>query len=244
VAIPHCEAKPDGDGFRLDGVKTHVIDAATADELVVTAAVEGVPGAFVVPADRVRHEPMRGLDVSRPLGTVHLDGVHVSTDRRLGGAADPAVGIRRVLEVATVALAAETLGTCQVIFDLTLDYAKVREQFDRPIGSFQALKHQFADQYVALERTRAVILFAAMTLAEDDPRRALAAAMAKAAAGDAQRRVVAGGIQLHGGIAYTWEHDVQLLVKRAMVGDALLGNAPLQRQRIADLLELPRVPAA
>ena len=134
--------------------------------------------------------------------------------------------------------ALETVGTCQSIFDLALDHAKTREQFGVPIGSFQAIKHKFADMLVALERARATCYFAALTIAEDDDRRALATSMAKAAAGDCQRLVAQEGIQILGGIGYTWEHDMHLYVKRAKAGDALLGTAGRHRLKVADLIGL------
>src|SRR5207248_2161621 len=120
--------------------------------------------------------------------------------------------------------------------DVALDHAKTRHQFGVPIGSFQAVKHKLADMFVAVERARACVWFAALTIAEDDERRALATSMAKAAAGDAQRLVVQDGIQLMGGIGYTWEHDMHLYVKRAKAGDAMLGTAAEHRLRVAALL--------
>jgi alkylation response protein AidB-like acyl-CoA dehydrogenase len=114
----------------------------------------------------------------------------------------------------------------------------VREQFGVPIGSFQAIKHKFADLLVALERARATCYFAALTIAEDDDRRALATSMAKAAAGDCQRLVAQEGIQVLGGIGYTWEHDMHLYVKRAKAGDALLGTAGRHRLRVAEFIGL------
>jgi alkylation response protein AidB-like acyl-CoA dehydrogenase len=144
--------------------------------------------------------------------------------------------LSRAVEEATVALALETVGTCQAIFDMTLDYAKNREQFGVPIGSFQAVKHKFADMYVALERARATAYFAAVTIAEDDERRTVATSMAKAAVGDAQRLIAQEGIQTLGGIGYTWEHDMHLLVKRAKSGDALFGTAADHRAKVADHL--------
>ena len=128
------------------------------------------------------------------------------------------------------------VGTAQAIFDMTHAYALQREQFGVPIGSFQAIKHKFADMMVALERARATSYFAALTIAEQDPRRASASSVAKAAAGDCQRLLGKEGIQIHGGIGYTWEHDMHLLVKRMKAGEALLGNAMWHRARIADLL--------
>jgi alkylation response protein AidB-like acyl-CoA dehydrogenase len=130
------------------------------------------------------------------------------------------------------------VGTCQSIFDVALAYAKERHQFGVPIGSFQAIKHKFADMLVALERARATSYFAAATIAEDDDRRSLAVAMAKAAAGDAQRLVAQAGIQIMGGIGYTWEHDMHLYVKRAKTGDALLGTSSDHRARVARIIGL------
>ena len=137
-----------------------------------------------------------------------------------------------------MALALATVGTCRRIFELTLEYAKVREQYERPIGSFQALKHRLADMYLAVERATALGYFAALTIAEDDPRRAEAAALAKAAAGDCQRLLVGDGLQLHGGIGFTWEHDLHFLLKRAKAGDALFGTAAAHRARLARRLGL------
>jgi alkylation response protein AidB-like acyl-CoA dehydrogenase len=169
---------------------------------------------------------------------VRLDGVRLPVDHVLGTAGAAAPLVRRALEEATTALALEVVGTCQTIFDVALDHAKVRHQFGVPIGSFQAVKHKLADMYVALERARATCYFAAATIGEDDPRRTMAASMAKAAAGDCQRLVAQDGIQLLGGIGYTWEHDMHLYVKRAKAGEALFGSAAFHRSRVADLLGL------
>jgi alkylation response protein AidB-like acyl-CoA dehydrogenase len=167
-----------------------------------------------------------------------LDGTIVDRDRVLDASSDVGDAIDRAVGEATAALALEMVGTCQSIFDLALDYAKEREQFGVPIGSFQAIKHKFADMLVALERARATAYFAAATIAEDDSRRPLAISMAKAAAGDAQRLLAKEGIQILGGIGYTWEHDMHLYVKRAKTGDALLGTSSDHRARVARMLGL------
>jgi alkylation response protein AidB-like acyl-CoA dehydrogenase len=192
----------------------------------------------VVPADAagVTVEPVHAFDPSRPIATVSFDRVHVDDDRVLRGGG-PDAG-RRALEEATVALALETVGTCQAIFDVALAYAKDRHQFGVPIGSFQSVKHKFADLLVAVEKARATCYFAVATIAEDDARRTLATSMAKSAAGDCQRLLAQEGIQIHGGIGYTWEADVHLYVKRAKTGDALLGTAREHRARVADLIGL------
>jgi alkylation response protein AidB-like acyl-CoA dehydrogenase len=133
-------------------------------------------------------------------------------------------------------MAAMTVGACRKIFETTVDYAKVREQFDRPIGSFQAIKHRLVDMYLAVERASALVHYAALTIAEDTSDRGQVAVAAKAAAGDCQRLVVEDGLQLHGGIGYTWEQDLHFLLKRAKTGDALFGSAVAQRAELAQLL--------
>ena len=237
-------AAPDGDGWRLSGEKHSVLGAADADEVAVVARVEGSSGddgvaAFVVPCDDLTVTSLQALDMSRNLATVSLDGARVPSDRVLGAPGpETATAIRRAIEEAVVALALEAVGVCQAILDITLDYAKHREQFGVPIGSFQAIKHKFADMLVMLERARATGYYAALTLAEDDERRSLAASTAKAAAGDAERLMSKEGIQIHGGIGYTWEHDMHLYVRRAKTDGLLLGTAADHRARIADLLGL------
>jgi alkylation response protein AidB-like acyl-CoA dehydrogenase len=237
-------ATPDGDGFVLRGAKETVVEASTADEIAVIARTPGTRGddgvgAFVVPRADIRLDPVDALDATRPLARVSLDGVRIGTDRALG---DPgpatAAAVRRAVEVATTALAVETVGAAQAIFDITLAYAKQREQFGAPIGSFQAIKHKFADMLVALERARATSYFAALTIAEDDDRRALATSTAKAAAGDCAALLAKEGIQIHGGIGYTWEHDMHLYVRRVKSSSLLFGIAAQHRARVADLIGL------
>ncbi len=233
----------DGGTARLDGEKRFVVEGDAVDEIVVVARTPGTAGddgitAVVVPAAAVHTTPVRSLDASRRLAHVTLDGVRVDASRVLGGASGPAVAaaLRHAVEEATVALALEMVGTAQTIFDVTLEYAKQREQFGVPIGSFQAIKHKFADMIVVLERARATGYFAALTIAENDPRRATATSVAKAAAGDCQRLLAKEGIQIHGGIGYTWEHDMHLYVKRVKSGEALFGTSATHRAKIADLL--------
>ena len=237
-------ATPDGAGFVLHGMKQTVVEASSADEIAVIARTpdtrgdDGV-GAFVVARADLGVEPIEALDASRPLARVALDGVRVDADRALGAPGPgTAVAVRRAVDVATTALAVETVGAAQAIFDITLAYAKQREQFGSPIGSFQAIKHKFADMLVALERARATSYFAALTIAEDDDRRALATSTAKAAAGDCAALLAKEGIQIHGGIGYTWEHDMHLYVRRVKSSSLLFGNAAQHRARVADLIGL------
>jgi alkylation response protein AidB-like acyl-CoA dehydrogenase len=233
----------DGDGVVVAGAKRAVMEAAAVDELVIVARDPGTTGddgvrAVLVPRALVAAQPVRAFDGSRGIAHVQLDGVRVGADRVLGGLDAPSrpATVRGVVEEATVALALEMVGVSQAIFDVTLDYAKQREQFGVPIGSFQAVKHKFADMMVAIERARSTAYFAALTIAEDDPRRATATAVAKIAAGDCQRLLAKEGIQLHGGIGYTWEHDMHVYVKRAKSGEPLFGTSAYHRARLAELL--------
>ena len=227
-------------GWALHGRKEAVLDGAEADEVLVLARAAGTSGrdglgAFVVPAAGLAARPHRSLDPTVPLADLDLDGVVVPPERVVAapGSAGAADALDRATQEATVALAVGTVGACRAIFEQTVAYAKVREQYGRPIGSFQALKHRMADMYLAVERAASLGWFAALTIAEDDPRRADAASMAKAAAGECQRLVVKDGLQLHGGIGMTWENDLHFWLKRAVAGDALYGNAAHHRARLA-----------
>ena len=202
----------------------HVLCGGEVDVIAVVEDGELV----IVPSSS--STPVNSLDASRTLVNVGvIDGPRLTISD---------AGVRRALEEMTVAIAFELVGTCQTIFDTNLEYAKERQQFGVPIGSFQAVKHKLANMFVAIQRARALCIFAAATINEDDPRRSTATSAAKAAAGDCQRLVTQDGIQLLGGIGYTWEHDQHFFVKRAKVSDALLGNASYHRQRIADALGL------
>jgi alkylation response protein AidB-like acyl-CoA dehydrogenase len=232
----------DGTDVLLSGEKRFVVEGDSVDELVVIAREPGSSGddgvrAIVVPVSAVRTKPVHSLDGSLRAVHVDLDGVRVESNRALGdGTSSSTAALRRALEEATVATALELVGIAQTIFDVTLDYAKQREQFGVPIGSFQAIKHKFADMIVMLERARATGYFAALTIAEDDPRRTTATSVAKVAAGECQRLLSKEGIQIHGGIGYTWEHDMHLYVKRAKSLEPLFGSSSTHRSRIADLL--------
>lgn len=232
-------------GWALRGTKGHVVDGATADEVVVVARLAGTTGTeglgvLVVPGDQLAADPRTVMDPTLPVATLVLDGAEVDGERVLVEPGDPRAGgvAERALEQATTAMSLSTVATCRAVFEMTLQYAKDREQFGRPIGSFQAIKHRLAEVYLAVERATALAYFAALTIAEDDPRRAVATSMAKAAAGDCQRLTVRDGLQLHGGVGFTWEHDLHFLLKRAKAGDLLLGSGAGHRARLGQLLGL------
>ncbi len=231
-------ARAEGRGWVLHGEKAFVLDGAFADDAVVLARAQEGLGLFVVPGSSLRTTPVDALDPSLRLVHVGLDGITVPAGDVLAPPGTAPALLERCLSEGAVAAAALIVGTCQDILDRTIDYAKTRKQFDQPIGRFQAVKHKLADMYVAVERARSLVYFAALTIAEDDPRRDIATSMAKAAAGDCQRLVTEDGLQLHGGIGYTWEYDLHLYLKRAKSLEVLLGDSRLHRKKIARQLGL------
>ncbi|MEY2398550.1 MAG: hypothetical protein QOJ00_1724 [Actinomycetota bacterium] len=240
-----------GDGWELRGEVRHVIDGATADEIAVIAITDEGPAVFAVERAAVTAIPLRTLDPTLPVATVSFDGVRVS-GARVWASSDTtpdtaavemysnsvAGAIERAMGEAITAMALSTVATCRRIFEITLDYAKMREQFGKPIGSFQAVKHRFANMYLAVEKASSLAYFAALTIAEDDPRRATAPSMAKASASECQRLLVTDGLQLHGGIGFTWENDLHFWLKRAKTTDFLFGSGPAHRARLAQSMGL------
>lgn len=233
-------------GWVLNGTKSWVLDGATADQIAVVARAEGSTGAdglgvFVVPGSSARATAQPGIDPTMPLAELTFEDTPVPD---AGVLAEPGPAVAgpagRAVQEATACLATATTGTCRTIFETTLSYAKDRQQYGRPIGSFQALKHRLVGMYTRLERSAALNAFAALAIAEDDEQRELAVSMAKAAAGDSQRLMVGEGIQLHGGIGFTWENDLQLFLKRAKTGDFLFGTGRAHRSAVARLSGLSR----
>lgn len=239
-----------GGEWVIEGRKAFVFDGQRAETTLVVA--RGAPGrgatggshedigVFALPAGAFEARPTELIDPSQPLAEIELDGVTVAPDSVLVEPGDPRgpLAVRRALEQATAALAVALTGTCRTIFEVTLQYTKDRQQFGRPIGSFQAIKHRLVDMFLSLERASSLAYFAALTIAEDDPRRSVAVSMAKAAAGDCQRLVVQDGLQLHGGIGFMWEQNLHLYLKRAKSSDLLFGGAASHRAAVARALGL------
>jgi alkylation response protein AidB-like acyl-CoA dehydrogenase len=224
-------AAPSGDGWVLNGVARNVMDGATADEIAVV--VNG--HLFVVPSSSVTVTPLVVIDPTLPLANLTLTDVHVRGERVT---TDVPGEVQRAMGEAITAMALSVVGTCRVIFETTLEYAKVREQFGKPIGSFQALKHRFAKMYLELEKAASLAYFAALTIAEDDERRNVAPSMAKAAASDCQRLIVTDGLQLHGGVGFTWENDLHFWLKRAKTCDFMFGGGTAHRAYVARAMGL------
>ena len=234
-----------GGKYTLSGTKLFVHDAHTADALVVAARTRPGAGAdgvslFLLPRGTKGLEVtlLPTMDQTRKLCEVALSDVTVGSDALLGAAGAGWAPLARVLDRATVALCAEMCGGAQKVLDMTVEYAKIRQAFGRPIGSYQGVKHRAADMLVDVENSKSITYYAAWALDENAAEAPLAVSMAKAYVSDAYRRVAAAGIQLHGGIGFTWEHDLHLYFKRAKGSEFTFGDATHHRERVAQLVNL------
>ena len=238
------EAKPAGGGWRLDGVKLFVPDAEGADFTVVAARTRG-EGEEGISLFLVKGRPkgmtvtqLKTLDMTRRWNEVRFDGVELDADALMGVANKGWVPLKRALEWATAGLCAEMIGGTQKVLEASTEYAKTRHQFGKPIGIYQAVSHKLADMLVLSESGRSATYYAAWTVEADAPDRSLASSMAKAYVSDAYRKVAGDGIQVHGGIGFTWEHDMHLYFKRAKASEVTLGDATYHRELVAQALDL------
>ena len=231
-------------GFVLSGIKLFVPDAHLSDALVVAvrtrdgSTMEDGVSLFLAPKDTagLGITPLPTIDETRKLCEVRLDNVAVPGAALLGERHGGWPALARVLDRAIVALCAEMCGGAQQVLDMTTAYAKIRVAFGKPIGSYQGVKHQAADMLVAIENAKSLTYYAAWAVDEGLSEAPLAVSMAKAYASDAYRKVAGAGIQLHGGIGFTWEHDLQLYFKRAKASEVAFGDATWHRERVARLL--------
>jgi alkylation response protein AidB-like acyl-CoA dehydrogenase len=239
-------ARPTGNGFTLNGTKLFVLDAHLADVLVVVArtdqgrtAEDGI-SLFLVPkgAKGLEVTLLPTMDQTRKLCEVTFTDLTVPADALLGARNSGWAPLARVIERATVALCAEMCGGAQRVLDMTTEYAKIRIAFGKPIGSYQGVKHRAADMLVDVENAKSLTYYAAWTMDENAPEAPLAASMAKAYVSDAYRKVSGAGIQLHGGIGFTWEHDLHLYFKRAKSSEFTFGDATYHREKVAQLISL------
>jgi len=228
----------DGDLFTLTGKKFFVPDADTADLLICVA--RNGDGLALLPVERrtegVGITPMPTMDATRKVYEVEFENVSIAAANLLGADGDARRALDGALEVATVALCAEMIGGMQWILDTSVEYAKTRHQFGRVIGSFQAVQHQCADMLLLTESSRSAAYYAAWALTENDPMAQTSVSMAKAYCSDAFREVANRGVQIHGGIGFTWEHDLQLYYKRSKSSETMFGDATFHRERIARLV--------
>ncbi|MEU7814008.1 acyl-CoA dehydrogenase family protein [Pseudonocardia sp. NPDC049154] len=222
-------------GFALTGHKNFVLDGMAADLFVVSARTEAGLALFAVRADAagLTRTALETLDRTRKQARLELAGVEARLIGEDGAAEAVLAGTR---DLALTLLSAELVGTAQWCLDTTVEYAKMRTQFGRRIGSFQAVKHRLADMLLGLESARAAVYEAARVAVEDPAALPVAAAAAKAVASDAATFAATETIQLHGGIGFTWEHDAHLYYRRAHADALLFGDATRQRERLAVLL--------
>jgi alkylation response protein AidB-like acyl-CoA dehydrogenase len=215
-----------GDGVTLTGSAGPTVYAPSADVAIVLTPTD----VFAVDlADAGRPEPLSAMDRTRELGLLTFES---TPGIRIGGPEAAAV----LLDRCATAASAEMLGAADEVLAMTVAYSKDRVQFGKPIGSFQAIKHKLADALVDVEGMRSTAYYSAWCAAADDAERSLAASMAKSWCSDASRRVMGAGLQAHGGIGFTWEHDMHLYVKRAQLDQVSFGDAGYHRDRIATLL--------
>ena len=237
-------ARQKSGGWQLDGVKTFVLDAGIADYVIVAARTrgEGEDGItlFLVEKDApgLSVRPLETLDQTRRWYELRFHEMQLGADAVMGAPDRSWPQLKRALEWSTAALCAEMVGGLQKVLETSTEYAKTRHQFGKPIGVYQAVSHKLADMLVLSESGRSATYYAAWAVDADAPDRALASSMAKAYVSDAYRKVAGDGIQVHGGIGFTWEHDMHLYFKRAKSSEVTLGDATYHRELVAQALDL------
>ena len=223
------EARADGDGIVLDGEKVLVMDAAAADFFLV-ATSDGRRHLVERGADGVAVTPATSIDLTRRLYSVSFEGVRLAPEDSLPA---PEADYHQVFFRLCVALAAESTGIAQRTMEMAVEYAKDRQQFGRPIGAYQAVSHRCAQMLLETENSRSAVYGAAWAADSNPEGLPLAASIAKAYSSDAGWRVPDAAIQVHGGIGFTWEHDLHFFLKRGRANAALYGDARWHRERVA-----------
>lgn len=237
-----CTAKKTKGGWTLNGSKAFVLEAPGADVWLVAARTKaGKDGAgislFVVEKGQkgVSLAAIESLDLTRRFGELRLKNVAVTKDALVGGEHQGWKLLARVLDLACVGIAADSLGGAAKALQMAVEYAHMREQFGRKIGSFQAVKHIAAEMAAEVEPSRSLVWYAAWAWDHRPKEAARLAAMAKASLGDIYSRTVRRSTEIHGGIGFTWEFDLQLWFKRAHVAETLFGDPSFHRERVAAL---------
>jgi len=234
-----------GSGYTLRGKKSYVLDGHTADLLIVAARSEQSKGAegvslFLVPSDAegVKRAWLPTMDQTRRLAAIELGDVAVPADALLGEEGRGWELSERTLDLGRIALAAEQVGAAERCLEMSVDYAKVRKQFGRPIGSFQAIKHKCADMLTMIESARSAAFYASALAAQGESDLEEAASGAKAFCSDTFFHCAAENIQIHGGIGFTWEHPAHMYFKRAKATEVLFGDPSSHRERVATRMGL------
>jgi alkylation response protein AidB-like acyl-CoA dehydrogenase len=225
-------AEPSGDGWVLNGHKMFVLDGHVANLIVVAARTSKGVSLFGVKGDAegLTRTPLPTMDQTRKQARLEFSGTPawlIGTD----GGAEP--GLSKTLDLAAVALAAEQVGGAQRVLDASVEYAKTRIQFGRPIGSFQAIKHKCADMLLEVESAKSAAYYAAWAAAEDSDELPVVASLSKSYCSEAYFHAAAENIQIHGGIGFTWEHPAHLYFKRAKSSELLFGDPAYHRELLA-----------
>jgi alkylation response protein AidB-like acyl-CoA dehydrogenase len=228
-------AEKEGKEFRLRGRKEFVTDAEVADLIICVA--RGSDGLVLAPVEKgakgMKIDATPGVDSTRKLYSVEFEDVVAPEADALAFNTRTQDAVESATNVAVVALCAEMLGVMQWTLETAVEYAKTRQQFGKPIGVYQAVQHQLADMFLMTEGARSAVYYAAWAVSENDPSAKLAVSVAKACCSDAAREVGNRGAQAHGGIGFTWEHNLQLYYKRAKASEIMFGDANHHREEIA-----------
>lgn len=227
-------ATPTDSGYRVDGVKDRVEAGAQSGLLLVVAQADDGMRQFLVPTDTtgVRIEPQQSIDLVKQYARVHFDGVHVEHGAAVGSAAETAGLIDRQSQIAQVLQCAEVVGILQTVFDFTVQWAFDRHTFGRPLASYQALKHRFADMKMWLEACRATTAAAVAAVGARSADAGLSASIAKSYVGEMAPEIVQGCVQMHGGIGVTWEHDLHLYLRRVALYRSMFGTPEEHNLRV------------
>jgi alkylation response protein AidB-like acyl-CoA dehydrogenase len=226
------EAKATGEGWVLNGHKSFVIDGHTANLILVAGRTPKGISLFGVKDDAagLTRTLLPTMDQTRKQARIEFKDTPASLIGSDGGAA---AGLSKTLDLAAVALAAEQVGGAQHCLDSSVEYAKTRIQFGRPIGSFQAIKHKCADMLLEVESAKSAAYYAGWTAADDSDELPVVASLAKSYCSEAYFHAAAENIQIHGGIGFTWEHDAHLYFKRAKSSELLFGDPTYHRELLA-----------
>ena len=235
-----------GNRATLNGTKLFVPDAHVADSVICVARTRGGrdPESGIslflldMQSSGVSCTPLLGIDQTRRLYEVSFTHVSVPLDQMLGARDTAWPGLQRALDKAVVALCAEMVGGAEKAMEMCVEYAKTRVQFGRQIGAFQAVKHTLADMKMLVENAKSVLHYAAWAVGRDAPEASRAASMAKAYCSEMYLRVTSDGIQVHGGVGFTWDHNMHLYFKRAKSSEIFLGDTTWHRERTAALIPL------
>lgn len=224
-------------GYKLAGKKLFVSDASVADFIVSVARTgSGLVLAFVdSKATGVSIKPMPGIDATRSLAAVEFNDVVVNAEDVIADSSKARAALEHAIDIATLALSAEMVGGMQWLLEASVEYAKTRKQFGKPIGQFQAVQHHCANMLLMTESARSAVYYAAWEMGNTPEQAPLAVSMAKAYASDGYREVGNLAIQVHGGIGFTWDENVHFYYKRAKASELMFGDATYHRERIASL---------